>query len=66
MLVYTTEHPHPTFLAIYLILNLMLKCLNFFPLPDYYLMISETRYGWWDVPVFGISLCSWVSEAGTK
>ena len=30
-----------TFLTIHLIQNLMLKYLQFFPLPDYYLMISE-------------------------
>jgi len=46
MLLYTTEHPHPTFLVIYLIQNLMLICLHFFPLPDYYVMISESRYSW--------------------
>jgi len=65
MLLYTTEHPYPTFLTIYLIQNLMLKCLNIFPLPDHYLMISENRYSWWDVPVLGIPLCSWVSAGGT-
>jgi len=64
MLLCTTEHPHSTFLTICLIQNLMLKCLNFFPLPDYYLMISETRYSWCNVPVFGIPLCSWVSAGG--
>jgi len=42
MLLYTTEHSHPTFLTICLIQNLMLKCLHFFPLPDYYVMISES------------------------
>jgi len=26
----------------------MLKCLPFFTLPDYYLMISESRYAWCD------------------
>jgi len=47
-----------------LLLNLMLKCLDFFPLPDYYLMISESRYNWCAVPVFGIPLLSWVSAGG--
>ena len=42
----------------------MLKCLHFFPLPDYYLMISESRYSWCVVSVFGKSLCSWVSARG--
>jgi len=42
MLLYTTEHSHPTFLTIYLIQSLMLKYLHFFPMPDYYLMISES------------------------
>jgi len=42
MLLYTTEHSHPTFLTIYLIQNLMLKYRHFFPLPDYYLMINES------------------------
>ena len=43
MLLYTTERPHATYLAIYIIQNLMLKCLHCFPLPDYYL-ISECRH----------------------
>ena len=43
MFLYTIEHPHVTYLAIYLIQNLMLKCLHFFPLPDYY-FISECRH----------------------
>ena len=46
--------------------NLMLRCLDFFPLPDSYLMISETRYSWCAVSVFGILLCSWVFAGRTK
>jgi len=34
MLLYATEHPHPIFLAICFIQNLMLKCPHFFPPPD--------------------------------
>jgi len=49
-----------------LLQNLTLKCLHFFPLPDYSLMISGSRYNWCAVSVHGIPLCSWVSAGRTK
>jgi len=64
MLLDGSEHPHPTFS--HLLQNLMLKYLHFFPQPDYYLIISESRYSWYAVSVFGIPLCSWVSARGSK
>jgi len=43
----------------HLLQNLMLKCLHFFPLSDYSLMISGSdRYSWCAVSVFGIPMCS--------
>jgi len=42
MLLYTSEHSHPTFLTIYLNSEPDVKYLHFFPVPDYYLMISES------------------------
>jgi len=50
----------------HLLQNLMLKCLHFFPLPDYSLMISGNKYSWCAVSVCGILMCSWVSARGTK
>jgi len=44
----------------------MLKYLHFFPLPDCYLMISESSYSWCAVSVFSILLCLWVSAGETK
>jgi len=47
MLLYPTECLHPMFLPIHFI---------FFPVPDYYLMMSESNYSCCVVSVLGISL----------
>ena len=56
----------PSGIFSHLLQNLMLKCFHFFPLLDFYLMISESRHSWCAVSVFDIPLCSWVSAGKTK
>ena len=57
--VFVRQWAFPSDIFSHLLQKLMLKCLHFFPLPDYYLIISESRYSWCAVSVFGIPLCSW-------
>ena len=40
-----------------LLQNLMVKYLQFFPLPDYYLMMIECSYSWCSLSMFDIFLC---------
>ena len=50
------EHSHPTILATNF-KTWRWKVFIFFPLPNYYLMMSERSYSWCGVSAFGNSLC---------
>jgi len=54
----------PSDIFSHLLQNPMLKCLHCFPLPDYYLMISQSRYSWCAVSVFGIACAHGCPQGG--